>query len=373
MASQLKVSDVELMTIGYRNRTILMFSICFPLAVLSVSLRSLSRVLAKNPFWWDDWFALIGLFMAGGFCTCLLICLPSLDLISGKEPITTELMSHTAKVAYAAELIYYCNQLSLKFSILMFYWRIFGQSNYIRRSIYYMGVCIILWFIASFLVSALQCVPVQANWDPIAKQQPGVKCVDLNGFFFGTSIPNIMADLFLVVLPIPQVIKLKITTAQKVFVILFFILGGFVVITSIVRLELITTVNFATFAVNFSHVNAVVWTMVENCCGVISVCLPSLRPIIRFIPWKAFQNAFIRSSQDSKSQSKQSARMDANIFGRSRQRSQWSQIESTNEGRSVAQPGITKQTEIEVNSIEMGSLSNSSQVRLAGVADDSKP
>ncbi|RBA14908.1 hypothetical protein FPRO05_13124 [Fusarium proliferatum] len=285
MASQLKVSDVELMTIGYRNRTILVFSICFPLAVLSVSLRFLSRVLAKNPFWWDDWFALIGL----------------------------------------------------------------------------------------FLVSALQCVPVQANWDPIAKQQPGVKCVDLNGFFFGTSIPNIMADLFLVVLPIPQVIKLKITTAQKVFVILFFILGGFVVITSIVRLELITTVNFATFTVNFSHVNAVVWTMVENCCGVISVCLPSLRPIIRFIPWKAFQNAFIRSSQDSKSQSKQSARMDANIFGRSRQRSQWSQIESTNEGRSVAQPGITKQTEIEVNSIEMGSLSNSSQVRLAGAADDSKP
>lgn len=146
-----------------------------------------------------------------------------------------------------------------------------------------------------------------------------------------------------------------------------------VVITSIVRLELITTVNFATFTVNFSHVNAVVWTMVENCCGVTSVCLPSLRPIIRFIPWKAFQNAFIRSSQDSKSQSKQSARMDANIFGRSRQRSQWSQIESTNEGRSVAQPGITKQTEIEVNSIEMGSLSNSSQVRLAGAADDSKP
>lgn len=61
MASQLKVSDVELMTIGYRNRTILVFSICFPLAVLSVSLRFLSRVLAKNPFWWDDWFALIGL------------------------------------------------------------------------------------------------------------------------------------------------------------------------------------------------------------------------------------------------------------------------------------------------------------------------
>ncbi|KAF4339026.1 integral membrane protein [Fusarium beomiforme] len=375
MASQLELSDVEFMTTGYRNRTILVFSICFPLAVLSVSLRYFSRVLAKNPFWWDDWLSLTGLFMTGGFCTCVLSCLPSLGLLSGKEPITNELLSRNAKGAYVAELFYYCNQFSLKFSILMFYWRVFASSTYMRRSIHYIGVCILLWFISSFLVAVLQCVPVQANWDPIAKQQPGVKCVDLNGFFFGTSIPNIVADLVLVALPIPQVLQLKITSAQKCFVILSFVLGGFVVITSVVRLELITKVNFATFAVNWSVDNSVVWTLVENCCGVISVCLPSLRPIIRFIPWKAFQNSFTRSygaSRESKSQSKPATRMDANPFGRSRQRSQWSQIESTNEGQPEGQVGIRKHTEIEISSIEMASFSNSSQVRLAGVEDNSK-
>jgi hypothetical protein len=148
-----------------------------------------------------------------------------------------------------------------------------------------------------------------------------------------------------------------------------------VVITSIVRLELITKVDFGTFAVNWTVDNSVLWTIVENCCGVISVCLPSLRPIIRFIPWKAFQNAFTRSygaSHESKSQSKPTARTSTNLFERSRQRSQWSQIESTNEGQSEGHAGIRKHTEIEISSIEMASLSNSSQVRLAGVEDNSK-
>ncbi|KAF5715820.1 integral membrane protein [Fusarium globosum] len=319
MASQLEVSDVEYMTTGYRNRTILVLSICFPCAVLSIVLRFSCRVLAKNPFWWDDWLSLTGLFMTGGFCACVLWCLPSLGLLAGQVPITNELLAHNSKGAYVAELFYYCNQISLKFSILFFYWRVFASSNYIRRSLRYIGVCIILWFISAFIVAVLQCVPVQANWDPIAKQQPGVKCVDLNGFFFGTSIPNITADLVLVVLPIPQVLQLKITLAQKCFVILFFVLGGL------------------------------------------------------FIPWKAFQNAFTRSygaSRESKSRSKQASRIDANLFGRSHQRSQWSQIESTNECQPEGSAGITKQTEIEVNSIEMGSLSNSSQVRLAGSGRD---
>ena len=77
-----------------------------------------------------------------------------------------------------------------------------------------------------FIVAVLQCVPVQANWDPVAKMQPDVKCVNLNGLFFGTSIPNILADLILVLLPIPQVLLLKITRTQKAFLVFFFFLGG---------------------------------------------------------------------------------------------------------------------------------------------------
>lgn len=75
-------------------------------------------------------------------------------------------------------------------------------------------------------MAALQCVPVEAVWDPVTKLQPGVRCVDLNAFFFGTSVPNIVADFVLLVLPVPQVLRLNISNTQKGFVLFFFMLGG---------------------------------------------------------------------------------------------------------------------------------------------------
>ncbi|KAJ3544880.1 hypothetical protein NM208_g2811 [Fusarium decemcellulare] len=365
MSAQLELSDVEFMTRGFRQRSIIVFGICYSFAGVAVILRFLSRRIAHNKFWWDDWLAPLGLVVTGGFCACVMSSLPSDELLDGKQKITNALLIRGAQGAYAAELFYYINQLSLKFSVLCFYWRVFSSSNYISMSIRIIGGVIILWLIASFIVAVLQCVPVQANWDPVAKAQPGLKCVDLNGFFFGTSIPNILADLVLVLLPIPQVIQLKITTTQKVFVIMFFFLGGFVVITSIVRLKLITQVNFATFAVNWSMDDSVVWTIVENCCGVISVCLPSLRPIVKFLPWRFIQDAFTRSYGTGKD-SKNRSRTTNSMFNRSLYQSQWSEITSTRGDLAEPSRGIKKDTRFDVVSIEMNSKINSSRDQLAG-------
>lgn len=87
--------------------------------------------------------------MTTGFCACVLSCLPTDSLLDGKEEITNDLLKRGAQGAYAAELFYYCNQLCLKFSILAFYWRVFSSSEFMRRSGYYLGGAIVLWFIAS--------------------------------------------------------------------------------------------------------------------------------------------------------------------------------------------------------------------------------
>ncbi|KAM6505392.1 hypothetical protein FSOLCH5_014612 [Fusarium solani] len=226
MSVDIDVSDVKYMTKPFRARTITVLAICYPLATITVILRFLSRRIASNPLWWDDWLAAIGLLVTSGFCACIIACIPHDDILDGRQKIDTALMIYNTKGAYVAELFYYLNQLSLKLSILCFYWRVFSSSNYMRRSIQIIGCSILLWFIASFLVAILQCVPVEAAWDPVAKAKPGVKCVNLNGFFFGTSVPNIIADLVLVLLPIQQVLQLNINMTQKIFIIFFFLLGG---------------------------------------------------------------------------------------------------------------------------------------------------
>ncbi|RYP52961.1 hypothetical protein DL768_001955 [Monosporascus sp. mg162] len=322
MVVEINVSDVKLMTRSLRERTIVIIATCYPLAVLAVAMRFVSRRIARNYFWWDDWLSVVGL-TSDEILT--VPGLPSDDVLDGKQPIETALMIYGTKGAYVAEIFYYINQCTLKFSILCFYWRVFSASNVMK-----------------FIVAILQCVPVQAIWDPAAQAQPGVKCIDLNGFFFGTSIPNILADFVLVLLPIRQVLHLNITVTQKALVIYIFLLGGF-----------------------WPMDDSVVWTVVENCCGVISICLPSLRPILKLLPWETIQQAFVRSYGTNK-ESGIGTRMGNGVSNRSLHQAYWSEIESTNCVVASHPSGIRKETRVDVDSIEMQPTGNSSSEQLAG-------
>lgn len=61
MPGEIDVADVKYMTRDYRERTIVVFAVCYPLAVLAVTLRFLSRYVSKNKFWWDDWLSVTAL------------------------------------------------------------------------------------------------------------------------------------------------------------------------------------------------------------------------------------------------------------------------------------------------------------------------
>lgn len=140
-----------------------------------------------------------------------------------------------------------------------------------------------------------------------------------------------------------------------------------VVITSIIRLKLILDVNFATFAVNWSTDDSVLWTIVENCCGIIGICLPSMRPIVKLMPWRVIQSAFSRSYSGSQGTRSRGNTGGSNIFNKnSRHRAPWSEIGSTN-GGPVESSGIRKETHFDVVSIEMNPpLKSSSQTRIVG-------
>ncbi|KAF4418457.1 hypothetical protein F53441_14478 [Fusarium austroafricanum] len=384
MGAEIDVADVKYMTREFRERTIIVFAVCYTLAVLAVTLRFLSRWVSKNNFWLEQWLTNPsvddhGLLRNEPFLypiplwdpddVGLILTLPDLPsdaILDGKQAIDVPLMIYGTKAAYVAEIFYYVNQLTLKFSILCFYWRVFSPSffspsNYLKVALQVTGCLVILGFIASVLTAIFQCIPIQAIWDPVAQAQPGVRCINLSSFFFGTSIPNIITDLVLVLLPIPQVLTLKITITQKICVIILFLLGGF----SIIRLRLLLFIDFATFAINWPMDDSVVWTIVENCCGVISICLPSLRPVIKLLPFEFIQQAFVRShgSRGSHTRTRTS-----NIgFYQSTHQSHWTEILSTTTGGPTTPSGIRKETRLDVESIEMQPTTrNSSQDRLAG-------
>lgn len=130
------------------------------------------------------------------------------------------------------------------------------------------------------------------------------------------------------------------------------------------RLRLLLEVEFESFPYNWSMEDSVVWTIVENCCGVISICLPTLRPIMRVMPWKSIQNAFTRS-YGATGASRSGTNMGNSAFNHPSRQGYWSEIRSTNDG-SVGPSGIQKDTQVDVVSIEMHPTRDSSPGRFGG-------
>ena len=67
------------------------------------------------------------------------------------------------------------------------------------------------------------CTPIQGFWDKSIQATCGV---DNREFYLGVSIPNIITDLALLLLPTYSIWKLHVSTKQKIMLTLVFILGG---------------------------------------------------------------------------------------------------------------------------------------------------
>lgn len=72
------------------------------------------------------------------------------------------------------------------------------------------------------LATVFQCVPVSGFWD---KKIPS-KCIGDKHFFIGNSVPNILTDIALLLLPVRSIWRLQMSTSQKIALAGTFMLGG---------------------------------------------------------------------------------------------------------------------------------------------------
>jgi hypothetical protein len=96
------------------------------------------------------------------------------------------------------------------------------------ESQWYVPNCTLVRYSANVSVqlflSIFTCVPPKAFWDKSVKNP---RCeVDNNAFLWSISIPNIMTDVALLLLPVPYVMKLSTSWSQKRLILGTFFLGG---------------------------------------------------------------------------------------------------------------------------------------------------
>ncbi|KAH8687650.1 hypothetical protein BGZ60DRAFT_394117 [Tricladium varicosporioides] len=252
----------------------------FVLATIAVPLRIYCRRLTSTALWWDDYFILIAyVFCIGVFGLNVNYVQQGIGRhIKAVYEANPSGPKDILKTVIPADVSYFISLSFTKFSILAFYWRLF-QASRLRVGIYAVGITVIVWCFASIIAVSLTCVPFKAFWDPAVVG----RCIDIGKYYFATSVPNVVTDFVLLLMPLPHLVKLKVSFWRKVVVLGLFCVGSFICIVSLLRLlairEITKDTEYPDFTWTFSAVTT--WSVVEVFCGIVCACLPLFRPLFR--------------------------------------------------------------------------------------------
>jgi hypothetical protein len=112
----------------------------------------------------------------------------------------------------------------VKISIIVFLQRILGTITSFRVVSNCLIIFIALWAVVALLVNIFQCNPVQFYYDKTLKD--GHCMHGQTKFFQAMGSIALVEDVTILLLPVPIVWRLKITTRQKIAVTIVFSLGG---------------------------------------------------------------------------------------------------------------------------------------------------
>ena len=189
------------------------------LSAVAVALRLLSRHIKGQKLWWDDYMILFSLawnLLVVGFIFAMNAS--GMGLHADTVPIDSIVMM--AKFLVVAEVLYVYNLVWTKLSILLMYYRIF-RFPYFKKMAYGIGAFVAAWVICITFLFIFICVPVEKLWYP---DLPG-HCIDQVGTWIANAASTILSDLAILLLPLPQVWRLRLRREEKIGVTIAFGLG----------------------------------------------------------------------------------------------------------------------------------------------------
>ncbi|KAK2789075.1 hypothetical protein FQN53_002629 [Emmonsiellopsis sp. PD_33] len=151
-----------------------------------------------------------------------------------------------------------------------------------RKFIIFMIGFLVLFTLACLGTLIFQCLPVSAAWDYGLRDNGKTKCLTPNTYLhigiFNSSI-NIATDIIFATIPIPMFFRIQVKMRRKVILIGILGLGYFACAAAVAKLVLQIGVNQnedSTWDADYY-----IWNGVEFYVGIITACLPTLRPLFK--------------------------------------------------------------------------------------------
>ena len=120
----------------------------------------------------------------------------------------------------------------IKVSILLFYRRVFsGNQRWFKWAFWILLTYSIAWFIATFVIVVVQCLPVPYFWERAAafyrmKPSGTGTCLDVRPSQVPPALLNCVGDAVLLLLPIPVLLRLQMPWKRKLELLGIFSLGA---------------------------------------------------------------------------------------------------------------------------------------------------
>ncbi|QKX60761.1 uncharacterized protein TRUGW13939_07907 [Talaromyces rugulosus] len=246
------------------------------LVIATVSVIIRTWAVLSDPsrrFGLDDLFVTLSLpFYAGE--TAMVFWWIKLGLGRHEATISLDDLAQAGKIVFASGFLFNTGLVLPKFSVLFFYHRIFGKSHQWFYNLIWVAASLNLaWLITTYFCAAFQCDPPKAAWTAV----PGAKCIPIGRIYVGTSVVSTIIDLVIILMPVPMLVGLQATKTRRALVLIVFLCGYCVIVTSLGRLVTVAKVGAGlTQDITWSDVTYIKWVQCEGALSIASACLPNI-------------------------------------------------------------------------------------------------
>ncbi|QDS74142.1 hypothetical protein FKW77_001177 [Venturia effusa] len=161
-----------------------------------------------------------------------------------------------------------------KLSVLLMYTALIPTQSMTRWA-QGIGLFVILWNSANVVASFLICRPLARNWNVTI---PGT-CGSEPRFYLAMGIVNIITDIALIVLPMPYLCNLRMSSHKKLVAMSMFSIGIMTWVINIYRQTTLSDLDFSDMT--HAGVLATILSGLEPSVAIALACLPLCRPLLR--------------------------------------------------------------------------------------------
>jgi hypothetical protein len=174
--------------------------------------------------------------------------------------------------------LYGLSMMFSKLSILFFYIRYFKLPQKPKMAISAAIIVIVLYSLLGSFEWVLNCQPIERYWDLSITRGSCLVHWQHSIFIFSAAM-NTTTDIIILLLSIFMLHGIWLTRQERIALVLVMMMGGLVIVLSIVRLKMIVTASHRDMTWN-GVVTTIFW-MIEMNLAIICACLPAGKAFLR--------------------------------------------------------------------------------------------